>query len=109
MAKTTELLPGTLDVLILKTLALEPLHGVGVADRLAQVTQGTFRVGPGSLFTALHRMEEKGWLSAAWGETREGRRAKFYQLTRAGRRRLEQETERWKTIALAVGRALELR
>ncbi|HVA62506.1 MAG TPA: PadR family transcriptional regulator [Terriglobales bacterium] len=108
MAKTTELLPGTLDVLILKTLALEPLHGVGVADRLEQVTQGTFRVGPGSLFTSLHRMEEKGWLASAWGETREGRRAKFYQLTRAGRRQLDQETERWKTIALAVGRALEL-
>jgi len=108
MAKTTELLPGTLDVLILKTLALEPLHGVGVADRLAQVTRGTFQVGPGSLFTSLHRMEEKGWLASAWGVTREGRRAKFYQLTRAGRRQLEQETERWKTIALAVGRALEL-
>ena len=108
MAKTTELLPGTLDVLILKTLALEPLHGVGVADRLAQVTRGTFQVGPGSLFTSLHRMEEKGWLASAWGVTREGRRAKFYQLTRAGRRQLEQETDRWKTIVLAVGRALEL-
>lgn len=108
MPKSTDILQGTLDVLILKTLALEPLHGVGVADRLAQVTEGTFQVGPGSLFTALHRMEEKGWLAAAWGETREGRRAKFYELTRAGRRQLERETERWKAIALAMQRTLEL-
>lgn len=108
MPTTTDLLPGTLDVLILKTLALAPLHGVGVADRLAQVTRGTFQVGPGSLFTALHRMEEKGWLTSSWGETAEGRRAKFYRLTRAGSRQLAEETERWKTIALAVGRALEL-
>ncbi len=103
-----ELLPGTLDMLILKTLALAPLHGVGVADRLAQVTRGTFQVGPGSLFTALHRMEEKGWLVSAWGETAAGRRAKFYQLTRAGRKRLGETIERWRTIALAVGRAMEL-
>jgi PadR family transcriptional regulator PadR len=106
MPKPTELLPGTLDLLILRTLALAPLHGVGVADRLAQVTRGAFRVGPGSLFTALHRMEEKGWLMADWGETQEGRRARFYQLTRAGRQRLERETERWRTIAWAMERAL---
>lgn len=106
MPHATGLLPGTLDLLILQSLRLEPLHGVGVADRLAQVTHGAFRVGPGSLFTALHRMEEKGWLSARWGETREGRRAKFYTLTSSGRRRLERETERWRTIARAMDRAL---
>lgn len=107
-SKQAELLQGTLDLLILKTLALAPLHGVGIADRIEQVTRGTFQVGPGSLFPALHRMEEKGWLRSQWGETKAGRRAKFYQLTRAGRRQLDEETERWKTISVAVSRALEL-
>ena len=106
--KQTELLQGTLDMLILKVLALAPLHGVGIADRIEQVTQGTFKVGPGSLFPALHRMEEKGWLSSSWGLTSAGRRARFYALNRAGRRRLEAETERWRQIALAVERALEM-
>lgn len=104
---STELLPGTLDLLLLQCLALEPLHGVGVADRLAQVTRGTFQVGPGSLFTALHRMQAKGWLAAEWGETRGGRRAKFYRLTAAGDRQLARERERWRTITRAVERALE--
>ncbi len=107
MTKTTDLLPGTLDLLILNALALEPLHGVGVSDRLAQVTRGTFQVGPGSLFTALHRMEARGWLASEWGETREGRRAKFYRLTNTGRKQLEHETARWKLIAQAMERALE--
>lgn len=107
-SRQEELLQGTLDVLILKTLALCPLHGVGIADRIEQVTRGTFQVGPGSLFPALHRMEEKGWLRSQWGETKAGRRAKFYQLTKAGMRQLEEETKRWKTISLAVSRALEL-
>jgi len=106
MPKHTELLPGTLDLLILRTLALGPLHGVGVADRLAQVTRGAFRVGPGSLFTALHRMQGKGWLSAAWGETSEGHRAKFYQVTPSGHQRLGRETARWRTIAWAMDQAL---
>jgi transcriptional regulator len=106
--KSTDLLQGTLDMLILKTLALTPLHGVGVADRIKQVTRGTFQVGPGSLFPALHRMEEKGWLKSSWGETSGGRRAKFYELTRSGRRQLESETQRWKQISLAVERALEI-
>jgi transcriptional regulator len=104
----SDLLQGTLDMLILKTLALTPLHGVGVADRIKQVTRGTFQVGPGSLFPALHRMEEKGWLKSSWGETSGGRRAKFYELTRSGRRQLESETQRWKQISLAVERALEI-
>ncbi len=107
-AKQTELLQGTLDMLILKVLVLAPLHGVGIADRIEQVTHGTFRVGPGSLFPALHRMEERGWLKSSWGETSAGRRAKFYTLTRPGQRQLENETQRWKQIALAVERALEI-
>ncbi|HTB16216.1 MAG TPA: PadR family transcriptional regulator [Bryobacteraceae bacterium] len=102
----TELLQGTLDMLILNTLALAPLHGVGVARRIEQVTHGTFLVKPGSLFPALHRMEEAGWVTSAWGETESGRRAKFYRLSRAGRRQLENETARWGRISLAVNRAL---
>ncbi|HEY6306222.1 MAG TPA: PadR family transcriptional regulator [Candidatus Angelobacter sp.] len=106
-SKQVELLQGTLDMLILKTLRLGPLHGLGIAERIEQVTQGTFQVKPGSLFPALHRMEEKGWLGASWGESENKRRAKYYALTKAGRRQLETETERWKQISLAVARALE--
>jgi len=102
----TELLQGTLDMLILNTLALTPLHGVGIARRIEQVTRGAFLVKPGSLFPALYRMEAAGWVSAGWGETDGGRRAKFYQLTTAGRRQLEKETERWGRASLAVNRAL---
>jgi len=105
--KQVELLQGTLDLLILKTLRLEPLHGLGVARRIEQVTRGTFQVKPGSLFPALHRMEEQGWVTSTWGESENRRRAKYYQLTRAGRRQLETETERWGRISLAIARALE--
>jgi transcriptional regulator len=101
-----ELLQGTLDMLILKTLALTPLHGVGIARRIEEVTRGTFLVKPGSLFPALHRMEEAGWISSEWGETSSGRRAKLYQLSRAGRRQLDKETARWGRVSLAVNRAL---
>jgi len=107
-SKQVELLQGTLDMLILKALALAPLHGLGVSQRIEQVTHGTFQVKPGSLFPALHRMEEKGWLVSSWGESENNRRAKYYELTKAGRRQLETETERWKRISLAVGRALEV-
>jgi PadR family transcriptional regulator PadR len=103
----TELLQGTLDMLILKSLALEPLHGLGVARRIEQVTRGTFMVKPGSLFPALHRMEEEGWLRAYWGESANNRKAKYYELTRTGRRHLETETEKWGRISLAIARALE--
>ena len=103
----TELLQGTLDMLILKTLALEELHGLGISRRIEQITKGTFQVKAGSLFPALHRMEEEGWLSSAWGESENNRRAKFYKLTKAGRRQLETETERWGRISLAIARALE--
>lgn len=102
-----ELLQGTLDMLILKALALGPLHGLGVSRRIEQVTRGTFQVKPGSLFPALHRMEEEGWLAASWGESETRRRAKYYVLTKAGRKQLEAEEERWGRIALAIARALE--
>jgi len=103
----TGLLQGTLDVLILKVLALEPLHGLAISRRIFHVTSGTFDVKPGSLFPALHRMEEAGWLGSAWGESDNGRRAKFYRLTRTGRRQLEQETTQWARIAAAMASALE--
>ena len=91
----------------LKVLALEPMHGLGISRRIAQVTNGTFRVKPGSLFPALHRMEEVGWLSAAWGESENHRRAKFYRLTTAGRRQLKEETNQWARISAAMAIALE--
>ena len=103
----TELLQGTLDMLILKSLAPGQMHGLGISRRIEQVTKGTFQVKPGSLFPALHRMEEEGWLSSLWGESENNRRAKYYQLTKKGRRQLESETERWGRIALAIERALE--
>lgn len=102
-----ELLQGTLDMLILKALALGPLHGLGVSRRIEQVTRGTFQVKPGSLFPALHRMEEEGWLAASCGESETRRRAKYYVLTKAGRKQLETEEERWGRISLAIARALE--
>ena len=102
------LLQGTLDVLILKVLALEPMHGLGISRRIAQVTNDTFQVKPGSLFPALHRMEEAGWLSADWGESENNRRAKFYRLTRRGQQQLKQETENWGRISAAMACALEI-
>ncbi len=102
-----ELLQGTLDLLILKTLALGPNHGLGISRRIRQITGGAFEVKPGSLFPALHRLEEKGWLDAEWGESENNRKAKFYQLTRSGRRQLGQETREWERVALAIARALE--
>lgn len=103
----TNLLQGTLDLLILKALALTQLHGLGISRRIAQITNGTFQVKPGSLFPALHRMEEAGWLTSAWGDSENNRRAKFYHLTAAGRRQLQSETRQWETIALAIASALQ--
>jgi transcriptional regulator len=103
----TELLKGTLDLLILKTLALEPRHGVGVADRIAQVTGGTFQVKPGSLFPALHRLEQEGFIQGEWSTTPEGHRAKYYRLTAAGQRQLAAEKKNWTKIAIAIGQILE--
>jgi transcriptional regulator len=107
-SENTALLQGTLDVLVLKVLALEPLHGLGVSRRIAQVTGNAFQVKPGSLFPALHRMEEAGWLSSSWGESENARRAKFYQLTKAGVRHLKQETDQWTRISAAMSSALEI-
>jgi transcriptional regulator len=104
---TTNLLQGTLDLLILKALALTELHGLAISQRIAQITNGTFQVKPGSLFPALHRMEQAGWLSSTWGESDNNRRAKFYRLTKAGRKQLQTETEQWETIALAIAQALQ--
>ena len=103
----TPLLQGTLDLLILKSLALQEMHGLGIAKRVEQITRETFQVKPGSLFPALHRMEEEGWISSSWGESENNRRAKYYRLTKAGRRQLETETERWGRISLAIAQALE--
>lgn len=107
MSKQTNLLQGTLDLLILKTLALGELHGLGISRRIEQITQGTFQVKPGSLFPALHRMEEAGWLASSWGESENNRKAKYYRLSRAGRQQLEAETEQWKRISVAIGMALQ--
>jgi len=107
LAEKTDLLRGTLDLLILQTLRLGPNHGLGISRRIEQITQGTFEVRPGSLFPALHRLEEAGWLSSAWDASETNRRAKYYTLTRAGRRQLTAEAANWSRIALAMARALE--
>jgi PadR family transcriptional regulator PadR len=103
----TNLLQGTLDLLILKALALGELHGLAVSRRIEQITRGTFLVKPGSLFPALHRMEEAGWLTSAWGSSENNRRAKYYKLTAPGRRQFETEVGEWKRIATAIGFALQ--
>jgi transcriptional regulator len=104
---STDVIQGTLDLLILKTLSLAPLHGFGIARRIEQVSRGTFKVNPGSLLTALHRLERARWLDAEWRETPRARRAKYYALTRAGRRQLEVEAADWTRKASAVARLLE--
>ena len=104
---TTPLLQGTLDLLILKALSLQPLHGLGVSRRIEQISNGAYIVRPGSLFPALHRLEEQGWLAASWGDSANNRRAKFYRLTAAGRRQLSTETKEWLRISNAMRAALE--
>jgi len=105
--KQTTLLQGTLDLLILKALGAGELHGLGVSRRIEQITQGAFLVKPGSLFPALHRLEEAGWLNSFWGESDNNRRAKFYCLTKSGKAQFEVETEQWKRIAVAMTDALK--
>jgi PadR family transcriptional regulator, regulatory protein PadR len=105
-ADKTDLLLGTLDLLVLKTLDLAPLHGLGVARRIEQVTRGAFQVKPGSLFPALYRMEQAGWLASSWGVSETNRKARYYRLTAAGRRRLASETEQWERVAAAMTLAL---
>ena len=100
------MLQGTLDLLILKALAHGSLHGLAIAHRIEQITNGAFEVKPGSLFPALHGMEEASWLVASWGESRNGRKAKFYRLTKAGLRQLEKETSDWRRVSSAIAAAL---
>ena len=106
-SEPTMLLQGTLDLLILNSLVAGEMHGLGISRRIQQITRGTFVVKAGSLFPALHRMEEEGWISAFWGDSENNRRAKFYRLTKAGRKQLEVETKRWDRISLAITQALE--
>ena len=103
----TDVIQGTLDMLILKTLSLQPLHGFGIARRIEQISRGVFKVNPGSLLTALQRLERAGWLDAEWRDTENSRRAKFYALTRAGRKQLDAETADWTRRATAVARLLK--
>ena len=105
--RRTALLQGTLDLLILKALDTGERHGLGVSRRIDQLTRGTFVVQPGSLFPALHRLEEAGWLRSAWQPSENNRRAKYYSLTKAGRKQLGEEAAQWNRIALAMTRALE--
>ena len=107
MTDRSNLLQGTLDLLVLKALALGELHGLGISRRIEQITQGTFQVKPGSLFPALHRMEEAGWLSSNWGESENNRRAKYYKLTRTGKAQLGAEKSEWERISFAIASALE--
>src|SRR5687768_12212598 len=107
MAQSTELLKGTLGLLILRTLELEPRHGVAIADRIAQMTNGTFSVKAGSLFPALHRLEQEGFIAGQWAVTEVGRRMKSYKLTPAGRQQLAAEKKQWARIVLAMGQVLE--
>ena len=106
MGKEGDLLQGTLDLLILRTLELRALHGVGIADRIEQVTGGVFIVGPGSLFPALHRLAERGWVEGDWGELEKGRRAKFYTLTMTGRAQLVKEKRNWEKVITAMQQVL---
>jgi transcriptional regulator len=107
MSQRASLLQGTLDLLILKALSTGELHGLGVSRRIEQITGGTFAVQPGSLFPALHRLEESGWLTSEWEASENNRRAKYYKLTKAGKRQLGEATEQWNRVALAMTKALE--
>lgn len=103
----TDVIQGTLDMLILKTLSLEPMHGFGITRRIEQISRGVFKVNPGSLLTALQRLERAGWLDAEWRQTENSRRAKIYTLTRAGKKQLEAETTDWARRTSAIARLLK--
>jgi transcriptional regulator len=109
MARTarTDLLQGTLDLLILKTLALGPQHGWGISQRIRQISDDVLRVNQGSLYPALHRLEEQGWIAAEWGVSENNREARFYHLTRTGQRQLQAETAQWARVTAAVSRVLD--
>lgn len=105
--KRTELLRGTLDLLVLKALSVEPLHGVGISRRITQITSGAFQVSFGSLFPVLHRMEEKGWVEAEWRSSDNNRRAKYYRLTSAGRAQLKDEERQWNQVVRIMAAAVQ--
>lgn len=105
--QTTDVIQGTLDMLILKTLSLEPMHGFGITRRIEQTSRGVFKVNPGSLLTALQRLERNGWLDAEWRQTENSRRAKIYSLTKAGRKQFESETANWSRRVSAIARLLK--
>jgi PadR family transcriptional regulator, regulatory protein PadR len=107
--QNTDVIQGTLDMLILKTLSLEPLHGFGIGRRVEQISRGVFKVNPGSLLTALQRLERAGWLDSEWRQSENSRRAKFYALTRAGKKQLEVETADWSRRSSAIARLLRER
>jgi PadR family transcriptional regulator len=102
MSKPTDLVQGTLDLLILRVLALEPMHGWAIAQRIRQMSNEELRVGQGSLYPALHKLEYNGWIDAKWGESENNRRAKYYSLTRAGRKALQAETLQWERLSAAI-------
>jgi PadR family transcriptional regulator PadR len=104
--KKADLLQGTLDLLILKTLALEPMHGWGISQRIQQTSQGMLNVNQGSLYPALYRLEEQGWIKSSWDVSDNNRQAKYYELTRAGRKQLEEETRNWERLSTAVAQVL---
>ena len=106
MAARSDLLQGTLDLLILKAVSLGPLHGLGVSRRIAQLTRNEFLVKPGSLFPALHRLEQRGWLRSEWGQSETNRKARYYELTAPGKRQLKVETRSWMRVSLAINRSL---
>lgn len=107
MQSSTDLLQGTLDLLVLKTLALEPMHGWGIALRIQQLSKEALQIGQGSLYPALHRLEYKGWIRAEWGASENNRKAKYYALTRAGQKQLEAELENWSRISTAIALVLK--
>ena len=108
MAKTkSDLLQGTLDMLILKTIALEPMHGWGVSQRIQQISSGVLNVNQGSLYPALYRLEDQGWIESEWGSSDNNRQAKYYKLTRAGRKQLDEETANWQRLSAAIEQVLQ--
>jgi PadR family transcriptional regulator, regulatory protein PadR len=106
-SSSTDLLQGTLDLLVLKTLVLEPMHGWGIAQRIQQVSKDALQIGQGSLYPALHRLEYKGWIKAEWGPSENNRRAKFYSLTKSGKKHLEDELENWDRLSTAIALVLQ--
>ena len=109
MSKPSDLIQGTLDLLLLKILALEPLHGWAMSQRLKQVSSDVLQASDGSLYPALHKLEQEGWIQAEWKPSDNNRKAKFYSLTRSGRKRLEAETANWDRLSAAVSRVLRLK